>query len=68
MSDKFDESMFDNIEFVQYTNEQRSQKSAIAALIGLVVAILVVTIGYLVLFIWQIFDSRKQALNYTTII
>ena len=64
ISDDFDESMFDNIEFVQYSNAQKSQENAVAALIGLVVAILVVTIGYLVLFIWQIFDSRKLCKMY----
>ena len=64
ISNEFDESMLTNIEFVQYTNEKRSQEEVMAALIGLVAAIIVVTVGYLVLFIWQIFDSRKLCKKY----
>ena len=63
ISDEFDDSMLNDIEFVQYSNE-KSQEGAMAALIGLFVAIVAVTIGYIVLYIWQIFDSRKLCKMY----
>ena len=67
ISDDFDESMFDDIEFVQYSNEKRTQEDMMGALIGFIAAVLIVTIGYIVLYIWQIFDSRKLCKMYNVI-
>ncbi|MDH3657006.1 MAG: site-specific integrase [Nitrosopumilus sp.] len=63
IGDEIEQSITADMEFLQYSGGL-PQKDTSAVLIGFVIAIMAVSIGYLVLYIWQIFDSRKLCKRY----
>ena len=63
IGDELEQSITEDIEFLQYS-DNLPQKDTTVVLIGFMIAAVAVSIGYLVLFIWQILDSRKLCKRY----
>ena len=63
IGNEIEQSITEDIEFLQYSDSM-PQKDTTAVLIGFVIAVVSVSIGYLVLYIWQILDSRKLCKRY----
>ena len=63
VGDEIEQSITEDMQFLQYS-DRLPQKDTTAVLIGFVIAAVSVSVGYLVLYIWQILDSRKLCKRY----
>lgn len=63
IDNEIEQSITEDLEFLQYS-DRVPQKDTTAVLIGFVIAAVSVSIGYLVLYVWQILDSRRLCKRY----
>lgn len=63
IGDEIEQSINDDVRFLQYSGNM-SQQNTTSVLIGFIAAVIAVSLGYLVLYIWQIFDSRNLCKQY----